>query len=86
MGMTELLTSIELLGGIDEAGKNPSKIAFANVFEQSFGFSFNDIYDCQRELFKRKPYNLTKTLDALKAALVKEYNKRKIQRDKDEKR
>lgn len=84
--MAELLTSLELLGGIEDAGKSPSKITFANVFEQSFGFTFNDIYDCQRELFKRKPYNLTKTLDALKSALIKEYNKRKAQKEKDEKR
>ena len=56
-------------------GKNPTIIAFSEVFEQAFGFSFNGIYDRQSELFKRKPYNLTKTLDALKAVLIKEYKK-----------
>lgn len=89
MGMTELLSALMLLGGItDKTGKAPTTIAFSEVFEQTFGFSFNSIYDRQGELFKRKPYNLTKTLDALKTALIKEYKKRKsdIQKSKDEKR
>ena len=81
--MTEILTSLRLLEGIeDEAGKNPSTIAFSDTFEQAFGFSFNDIYDCQRELFRRKPCNLTKTLDAMKTALTKEYNRRKSEKIK----
>jgi hypothetical protein len=76
MGMAEILTSLSLLNGImDNTGKNPATIAFAEVFEQAF--SFNDIYDRQSDLFKRKPCNLTKTLDAMKAALTKEYRKRK---------
>lgn len=89
MGMAEILTSLSLLGGIeDKAGQNPSTIAFADAFEHAFGFSFNGIYDCQGELFRRKPYNLTKTLDALKAVLMKEYRRRKSQegKNKDEKR
>jgi hypothetical protein len=78
MGMTEILTSLSMLNGIvDNTGKNPATIAFAEVFEKTFGFSFNDIYDRQSDLFKRKPCNLTKTLDAMKAALTKEYRKRK---------
>ncbi|MFV0537989.1 MAG: hypothetical protein ACK5M3_11540 [Dysgonomonas sp.] len=86
MGMAEILTSLRLLEGIeDETGKNPSTIAFSDTFEQAFGFSFNDIYDCQRELFRRKPCNLTKTLDAMKTALTKEYNRRKDEKNKDKK-
>lgn len=85
MGMTEILTSLDLLRGIiDNTGENPATIAFADTFEQAFGFSYNDIYDRQYELFRRKPCNLTKTLDAMKAALMKEYKKRKSQRDKKE--
>lgn len=89
MGMTEILTSLSLLGGItDNIGENPTTIAFADTFEQAFGFSYNDIYDRQYELFRRKSCNLTKTLDAMKTALAKEYKRRKSQRDKkeDEKR
>lgn len=85
MGMTEILTSLSLLEGItDNTGENPTTIAFANTFEQAFGFSYNDIYDRQYDLFRRKPCNLTRTLDAMKTALMKEYKKRKTQRDKKE--
>lgn len=89
MGMTEILSALMLLGGIiDNTGKNPTIIAFSEVFEKAFGFSFNGIYDRQSELFKRKSYNLTKTLDALKAVLIKEYKKRQAEtlKNKDEKR
>lgn len=89
MGMTEILSALMLLGGIaDSTGKKPSIIAFSDVFEQAFGFSFNDIYDRQSELYKRKPYNITKTLDAMKAVLLKEYKKRQaaVLKIKDEKR
>ena len=88
MGMTEILSALMLLGGIaDSTGKKSSIIAFSDVFEQAFGFSFNGIYDRQRELYKRKPYNITKTLDAMKAVLLKEYKKRQAaQKNQDEKR
>ena len=89
MGMTEILSALMLLGGIiDNTGKSPTIIAFSEVFEQAFGFSFNGIYDRQSELFKRKSCNLTKTLDALKAVLIKEYKKRQAEalKNKDEKR
>lgn len=89
MGMTEILSALMLLGGItDNTGRKPTIIAFSEAFEQAFGFSFNGIYDRQSELFKRKPYNLTKTLDALKVALIKEYRKRQAEvlKNKDEKR
>jgi len=85
MGMAEILTSLDLLKGItDNTGGNPATIALADAFEQAFGFSYNNIYDRQYELFRRKPCNLTKTLDAMKTALTKEYNRRKSQRDKKE--
>lgn len=86
MGMTEILISLHLLDGLDDnKGKKPTKTALANVFEQAFGFRFNSLSDCQRELFNRKPYNLTKTLDALKAVLTKEYKRRKINKDSENK-
>ena len=85
MGMTEILSALMLLGGIaDSTGKKSSIIAFSDVFEQAFGFSFNGIYDRQRELYKRKPYNITKTLDAMKAVLLKEYKKRQAAQKKDD--
>lgn len=86
MGMTEILTSLSLLGGIiDCTGENPATVTFAEAFEQAFGFSYNDIYDRQHDLFRRKSYNITKTLDAMKSALIKEYKKRKTLRFEKEK-
>ena len=83
--MAEILTSLKLLEGIEnEAGENPSTIAFSETFEQAFSFIFNDIYDCQRELFRRKPCNLTRTLDAMKTALMKEYRRRNSEKEKKE--
>ena len=80
MKVLKYIFSMMLLGGItDNIGKNPTIIAFSEVFEQAFGFSFNGIYDRQSELFKRKPCNLTKTLDALKTVLTKEYKQRQAE-------
>ena len=85
MGMTEILTSLSLLEGIiDKTGENPTTINFSETFEQSFGFRYNDIYDRQYDLFRRKLCNLTRTLDAMKTALIKEYRKRKFQKEKKE--
>ena len=87
MGMTEILTGIQLLGGIGSStGKEPATIAFADIFEWAFGFSFNDIYDCQIALFKRSPGYLTRTLDAMKAALIKEYRRRQALKKEDDTR
>ena len=45
MGMTEILSALMLLGGItDNIGKNPTIIAFSEVFEQAFGFSFDRLF------------------------------------------
>jgi hypothetical protein len=87
MGMAEILTALELLGGIgSNTGGEPTTIAFAHTFEQAFDFSYNDIYDCQTALFDRQFGNLTKTLDAMKAALIKEYRRRKAAKTEEAKR
>lgn len=77
MGMTEILSALLLLGGIEDPNGNPPTTkAMAEAFEQLFDFHFNSIYDCQGELYRRKPCNLTKTLDAMKGALMKEYKRK----------
>lgn len=77
MGMTEILSALLLLGGIEDPNGNPPTTkALAEAFEQLFDFHFNSIYDCQGELYRRKPCNLTKTLDAMKGALMKEYKRK----------
>jgi hypothetical protein len=83
MDMAELLTALQLLAGIGSStGKEPTTVALAGTFEQAFGFSYNDIYDRQGELFRRMPCNLTRTLDAMKAALTKEYRRRQAEKKK----
>jgi hypothetical protein len=91
MGITEILTALYLQEGIEgSTGGKATIITLADTFEKDFGFSFNDIYDRQSELFNRKPYNLTKALDALKVMLIKEYRRRKAEKkegkNKNEKR
>ena len=88
MGMTEILSALMLLGGIaDSTGKKSSIIAFSDVFEQAFGFSFNGIYDRQRELYKRKPYNITNRLMLWKLFFLKnirngkQHRKTKMKKD-----
>ena len=82
MGMAEILTGLSLLGGIEhQTGKPLTTIDLSDPFERAFGFQYNSIYDRQLELFRRKPYNLTKTLDAMKAALLKEYKRRKAKKN-----
>ncbi len=53
------------------------KFVLARGFEQLFNLKFGSIYDKVGEVFTRKPYNLTKTLDALRNAIIKEDRKRK---------
>lgn len=46
-------------------------------FEQLFNLKFGSIYDKIGKVFTRKPYNLTKTLDALRNTITREDRKRK---------
>ncbi len=47
-----------------------------SVAELRFNLKFGSIYDKLDAIFMRKPFNLTKTLDALKNAINKEARKR----------
>lgn len=46
------------------------------IGQQYFNLKFGSIYDKLDAIFMRKPFNLTKTLDALKNAINKEARKR----------
>lgn len=85
MGMAELLIALELLEGIwSGTGQKPDTVEYAYVFETGFGFSYNDIHECKRRVFKRKPSNLTNTLDAMKTALIKEHRRREAAKRDDD--
>ena len=80
--MGEFAVSFELSQQFfDETGKHAPLIQIANALEQAFNFSFGDAYKSKARVFKRKPYNLTKALDFLKSAILREAKKRGIQQD-----
>lgn len=77
IGMAEMVVGLHLSEGIiGTDGKPVPLIQIANIFEQAFNFSFGNIYDKQDALFRRKPYNLTKALDILRNAILREDRKR----------
>lgn len=78
VGIAEIVLGLFLQGQIvSKNGKPVSEACLARGFEQLFNLKFGSIYDKIGEVFTRKPYNLTKTLDALRNAIVREDRKRK---------
>lgn len=78
IGIAEIVLALFLQGQIvGEDGKPVPEICLARGFEQLFNLKFGSIYDKVDEIFNRKPYNLTKTLDALRSAIIKEDRKRR---------
>ncbi|QNL41239.1 MULTISPECIES: hypothetical protein [Bacteroides] len=78
IGIAEIVIALFLQGQIvGEDGKPVPEVRLARGFEQLFNLKFGSIYDKVSEVFTRKPYNLTKTLDALRNAIIKEDRKRK---------
>ncbi|WP_407920059.1 hypothetical protein [Dysgonomonas capnocytophagoides] len=73
----EIAESLFLSKGIlNSEGKPASRKQIANIFELMFNVSFGDIYKKADEIYRRKPFNLTKALDALKFLLSKESRRR----------
>ena len=78
IGIAEIVLALFLLGKIvGENGKPVPKIQLARGFEQLFNLKFGSIYDKIGKVFTRKPYNLTKTLDALRNTITREDRQRK---------
>lgn len=78
IGIAEIALGLFLQGEITGKDRKPvSEACLARGFEQLFNLKFGSIYDKVDEIFNRKTYNLTKTLDALRNAIVKEDRKRK---------
>lgn len=82
IGIAEIVIALFLQGQIvGEDGKPVPQVCLARGFEQLFNLKFGSIYDKVSEIFTRKQYNLTKTLDALRNIIIKEDRKRKSQKD-----
>ena len=78
IGIAEIVLALFLLGKIvGENGTPVPKIQLARGFGQLFNLKFGSIYDKIGKVFTRKPYNLTKTLDALRNAIAREDRKRR---------
>lgn len=52
-------------------GKPAHLNQIADAFEQIFNCSFGSIYDQQKKVFDRKPFNRTKALDFLRNLIIR---------------
>ena len=66
---------------IDEEGKPAPFISIAHALETAFNFTFGNAYKSKARIFKRKPYNLTKTLDYQRNLIEREIRKKKMKKD-----
>ena len=77
IGIAEIVIGLSFLGEVvGKDGKPVPLVRLAHGFEILFNLKFGSIYDKLDAIFMRKPFNLTKTLDALKNAINKEVRKR----------
>lgn len=77
MGIAEITCGLHYLEAVTGKDGNPAHLNhLASHFEQGLNFSFGDIYDRQDAIFRRKACNLTKGLDALRAAIIRESRRR----------
>ena len=71
--MGEFAVSFQSSGQFfDEEGKPAPLNLISDTLEQAFNFHFGDIYKSKGRIFRRKPFNLTKSLDYLKNLIVRE--------------
>ena len=73
IGIAEIVIGLSFLGEV--VGKDGKPVPLVRL-EILFNLKFGSIYDKLDAIFMRKPFNLTKTLDALKNAINKEARKR----------
>ena len=79
IGLAENVVGLYLSGEIKGSdGKPIPLITIARAFEAIFNVDFGNIYDLKGALFRRKSYNLTKALDMLKNAILREGKKQGI--------
>ena len=82
IGIAEIVIGLSFLGEVvGKDGKPVPLVRLAHSFEVLFNLRFGSIYDKLDAIFMRKPFNLTKTLDALRNTIIKEDKKRKNRKD-----
>lgn len=73
IGLAEIALYLKLSGDfIDEQGKIVSLKLMRGTLESAFNFKFKDFDRKIYEIFRRKPFNLTKALDYLRNLLIRE--------------
>lgn len=83
IGLAEIALYLKLSGEfINEQGKIVSLKSMKEALETAFNFEFKDFDRKIHEVFKRKPFNLTKALDYLRTLLIREKRSREEQKMK----
>lgn len=83
IGLAEIALYLKLSGEfINEQGKTASLKSIKEALETIFNFEFKDFDRKIHEVFKRKPFNLTKALDYLRNLLIREKKSREEQKIK----
>lgn len=83
IGLAEIALYLKLSGEfINEQGKTVSLKSMKEAIETAFNFEFKDFDRKIHEVFKRKPFNLTKALDYLRNLLIREKRNRAEQKIK----
>lgn len=73
IGLAEIILYLKLSGEfIDDQGRAVSLKLMKEILEQSFNFKFKNFDRKIHEIFRRKPFNLTKALDYLRSLLIRE--------------
>ncbi|MFT4222916.1 hypothetical protein [Dysgonomonas sp.] len=83
IGLAEIALYLKLSGEfINEQGKTISLKSMKEAIETVFNFEFKDFDRKIHEIFRRKPFNLTKALDYLRNLLIREKRNREEQKIK----
>lgn len=72
VGLSEIIEGLHLSQRILNAeGRPATKSQIGSKFEMMFNVSFGNISDKTSEIYKRKPFNRTKTLDFLRSLIIR---------------
>ena len=72
IGLAEIVESLHLSEKVLNAeGKYASKSEIGDLFEIMFNVSFGKISDKTSEIYNRKPFNRTRTLDFLRTLIIR---------------
>lgn len=72
VALAEIVIALFLSKKVFQRNGKPAHLnQIAHAFEKVFNCSFGSIYDQQKKVFDRKPFNRTKTLDFLRNLIIR---------------